>query len=340
MEEDIHSLEKEKLRLENQKLQREIELNYDQQLLNIEKRKLTEEENRQKRDLKRSLAALYLTAFSILVSAVITIFSFVSTRNINEATNKINEETLLQTKLERIDKLKSEFDDSLTSVEHKSSIAFELIRDTLLLSGYDRERFIRFYTLYQLADNTRKEIGNNEGNIKPGETEKLVMAEIRQVEIENKLREENNPTERKRLEAQIDALTGNLNVTPETRKIARKIDTLSAVQKEISGKDFTTRNLQPEINWIKVNFNRPFGDIIITLESLQEKEKQGTASVRGKDSGSHKEMVPFTVPCKRFVTYNNITYQLDFVKIDRAGKNPFTKAVYFSVSRPFSRGKL
>ncbi|MFH1118868.1 MAG: hypothetical protein V1775_03540 [Bacteroidota bacterium] len=331
MENDIHSPEQERILLENQKLKREIEHNFEQQRLDIEKRKIEEKRDRQKRDYKRNLSGSVLTAFSILVTAIITIISFVSTRSTNDATNRINEETLLLTRLERIDKLKSEVDDSLASPEHKSSIAYELIRDSLLLSQYDRERLIRYYQSFLLLDNARKEISKNQDNIHPGDLANLKRAELNLISLENQLSTEDNEGKRAKIRQKINALTEELQVTKETRAVVKQLDTLNQMQKEITGNGRNSPFIADQVTWLKVGYSRPFGGARVTLERLDEQQGSGLIAVSGQAGNSKKQQLNFCVPGFLTTGINGRNYRFHFIKIDRAGKNPLTKAVYFSV---------
>jgi len=331
MENDIDSPEKERILLENQKLKREIEHNFEQQRLDIEKRKIDEERDRQKRDYKRNLTGSILTAFSILVTAIITIISFLSTRNTNDATNRINEETLLLTKLERIDKLKSEFDDSLASLEHKSSIAYELIRDSLLLSQYDRERLIRYYQSFLQLENARREINSKQDKINSRDLASLKRAELNLILLENQFSTESDEGKRTKVREKINALTEELRITNETRAIVKQMDTLSQVQKEISGNDKNSPLIAEQVTWLKVGYYRPFREIMVTLEQLNELQGSGLISISGQMVNTKKQQMAFTVPGIRTAIYNGKTYEFRFIKIDRAGKNPLTKAVYFTV---------
>ncbi|KAF0198328.1 MAG: hypothetical protein FD166_1381 [Bacteroidetes bacterium] len=331
MENDIHSPEQERILLENQKLKREIEHNFEQQRLDIEKSKIEEERDRQKRDYKRNLTSSVLTAFSILVTAIITIISFLSTRSTNDATNRINEETLLLTKLERIDKLKSEFDDSLATLEHKSSIAYELIRDSLLLSQYDRERLIRYYQSFLQLENARREINSKQDKINSRDLANLKRAELNLILLENQLSTEENEGKRTKIRQKINALTEELRVTKETRAVVKQMDTLNQVQKEITGNGRNSPLIAEQVTWLKVGYYRPFGEIMVTLEQLNELQGSGLISVSGQMVNTKKQQMTFSVPGIRTAIFNDQTYEFRFIKIDRAGKNPLTKAVYFSL---------
>lgn len=330
MESTDQTPELEKILLENQKLKRELELNYEQQRLDIERRKIEEESDRHHRDYKRNLTSTILTAFSILVTAIITIITFVSTRSTNDATNRINEETLLLTRLERIDKLKSEFDDSLASPEHKSSLAFELIRDSQLLSEYDKERLIRYYHSFVQLEKTRKEIRSKQENLNPKDIVNLKRAELNQIILENQLNTEQDEDKRNKIRKKLQSINQEMGVTEESRTIARQLDTLGMLQKEITGNNRNSPLINEQVTWLKEGYYRTLGDVVVTLEKLNEGQGTGVLTLTGPSINSRKQNIYFSVPGSLTTTYNGKKLFFRFIRIDHAGKNPLTKALYFT----------
>lgn len=340
MDEGREHLEREKLRLETEKLQRDIDLNIESKKLSIEENRIESDGKRQKREHIRSIVALALTALSIIITGVLTYGSFQTNKEINSATLEVNRETLRQKKLERIDKLQTEYEGDLTSRDRKASIAHELmnIGDTTLIPRRDRDRYSAFYAAFYaaisaketLSDNSNKKIQNLEPTINANEIQKLQKAEEKQVLLENKLSSTKDPTLRKEIANQI------IDISKTTSPVGKLVDTVGLAQLAITSIEKESVSLQPKVTWFKEGYYRPFGDLIVALVELDYRNSRGVVKISGNDNGDQsKEItrISFSVPGKKTFSHKNQLYEIDFIKIDRAGKNPFTKAVYFSFVR-------
>src|SRR5260221_13508170 len=261
----------------------------------------------------------------------------------------IGKETLRQKVLERIDKLEAAFDDSLTSRQRKSSIAHELFntRDTTILSNEDEMRFGEYYLNFRNAVKDKQEIAqrinkaiDSSSNTKL-DTAKLDNAEKEQVNLENWLNNAITPSEKKKFENQI-------RVVPEKYGIAGLttdwLDSLSTNQMDLARFEKSSASNQPDVAWLKEGYSRSLGTLRFELKRLNiggNGGASGTLDVRERVNftGSYV-VVGFTVPGKKTFSLDGTRYEIDFLKIGRAGKNPFTMAVYFSISKINSKGAV
>ena len=326
--EEKAKLEKEKIELEIQKLQRDLSSNFEEQ-------KILGDKEKHQKDHRRSMLALWLS----IISPIITIISLVITFWSLQSNVIINEETLRQKKLERVDKLKSEFDNVNTQRERKSSIAYELMADSTLLSKYDRDRYAAFYNSFYAAVTQKEEkssslnqqIESKSKGITKQEIEKLNEAEKKQVNLENKLAYTTTTNQALEIKNELKAITEDMNAAGPAIKL---LDTLSSNQKDLTKLQKESSIVQPEVTWFKEGYYRPFEDIIIALVQLNVNKGTGTVRVSkilGENNSMELYTISFNIPGKKTFIYNKNTYEIDFIKIDRAGKNPFTKAVYFSI---------
>ena len=344
---DANNLQETKLQYEVAKLKREVEENY-------EKRRLDADMTKHSKDHKRSTLALYFGVLSPLValsSLFVTYYSVSLNKEVSESNLKISNESLRQSKIERIDKLKSEFDNNGTIRERRSSIAYELITlsDSTVISPYDRKRYEQYYNEFANTISEKEDAtGNLSGQIAQNATDvpkedlgKLNEAEQTQIILENQLASAKTPSEEKAIQTQLKSITQDLS---QNTQVIKLLDSLSKTQKDLTRYEKESSVSTPLVTWLKEGYYRPYESLTISLTELSPTRGSGVIRIREKandqDEAQEIARIPFTVPSKKTFTYSGRTYEIEFVKIGLAGKNPFTKAVYFSVVQIGGTGKF
>lgn len=120
------------------------------------------------------------------------------------------------------------------------------------------------------------------------------------------------------------------------QKTLVKTDSIDVEQRRVIGETFSknTENtvLIEEESWFKVGYFRQFGETRISLDAFNV--DVATISINLIDFKTHnpaKKIGTFTLREgeKESITTDEFIYEIIFQRIGNAGKNPFTKAVYF-----------
>lgn len=135
------------------------------------------------------------------------------------------------------------------------------------------------------------------------------------------------------LNQQIDVIIGQSDVIQKTLV---KTDSIDVAQRRVIGVSFSKNPkntvLIEEESWFKEGYFRQFGETRISLD--QFKTDIATISIKLVNPKTNKEVKKigtFTLKEgeKESVTADSFIYEIIFQRIGSAGKNPFTKAVYF-----------
>jgi hypothetical protein len=320
-------------RLETRRRQRDLDLNLEKEKFILDKAKTEAEQRRQRFDNIKSTFALVVSLLSIGVTAYMAYLSIQTNR-------EISREATRQKQVERVDKLKAEY--STASNDRKAAIAeyFKNIPDSTLVSRTEREGYKSFWTAYYTrvnadeatAKETNETIQKMQASITKTDIEKLKKTEVAQLNLENSLSQTKDSAVRAGIREKISAVKAN--VSP----VGKLVDSLSQTRVAITQFEKGAANVQSEVTWIKERYFRLFGAIKVLLVDLNPSRNSGTVRISSTESPEVINLT-FTSLGKKNFFYANKLYEIDFVKIDRAGNNPFTKAVYFSFTPLDSAGK-
>lgn len=150
----------------------------------------------------------------------------------------------------------------------------------------------------------------------------------------------NNPTKSNSIKKEINSLDRQIDViigqSDVIQKTLVKTDSIDVEQRRVIGETFSKNPkntvLIEEESWFKEGYFRQFGETRISLDEF--KNDIATISINLidlKTNNAAKKMGTFTLREgeKESITTDEFIYEIIFQRIGNAGKNPFTKAVYF-----------
>lgn len=325
--------------LQQEKLKAEIAL-LERQLKNrLEEKAHENETERQRKDYRRSVMGFSLTAFSVLVSALISYYSITKTTQVTSEKIKIDNDNFWLDQLKRIDQLRADFDDSKTSTRRRVAIAYELahFQGEETMTPDEKAFFQTFYTennaIFHKPDTISKQLEAKDDNIKNDETKMTFFKKAGEIEFE--LENAQTEPEREKAQERFDSLKSEIR-DPELTETLVLLDSLSNTQVDAVRLQEETGIATPVASWFKKGYYRQFfeHEIRIGLSELKTNKKIGRAKISFPDAQGKfipKTTLDFLVPSRKVIKHQGVTYEINFNKIDRAGKNPLTKAVYFSV---------
>lgn len=335
MSEEKAKLENEKLQLEIDKLSRDLNQSLESKKFEFDKEKFSSEKANQKAANIRSMAGIVITGTSLFLTGLVSYFSYINSKTLNETVKAANEKEDFRKDIERYDKLKSEFDNEKTSNQRKASIAYELmnINDEKIISKYDKELFKTSYENYSKyvtsKNDTIKASKDNLKGLKVSENKiaKLNEVEKAQVELENKITNTNNQEEREKFSSELK----KISINSENPEIIIPLSKISNAQKELYSFKNTTAASSTWSTWLKKGYYREFSELTFTLESLNTKNQSGILVVRQGDN--ELQRINFVISQRISFVYDKYNFDITFNSIDNAGANPFTKALYFTITK-------
>lgn len=141
-----------------------------------------------------------------------------------------------------------------------------------------------------------------------------------------------NETEIIELNQKLDSL---MQKNPIIKETADVVDSLSNKIDASAGsvKETPLRNiiLVEKESWFKKNYYRQYGKTRISLNDFQENTKSALIEIKLVDGSETESIGKLNIKVGEIKTIvdGGFIYEITFQRIGNAGKNPFTKAVYF-----------
>lgn len=194
----------------------------------------------------------------------------------------------------------------------------------------------------EIEDKSNEIIEKNSKKIASGILTKLDKLEtkIEELEEENKTlgKRDNqsdfskNETEIKELNQKLDSLLQNNPIIKETAQVVDSLtNKINANTDNAKTPPLKNKILVEKESWFKENYYRQYGKTRISLNDFHKGAKKALIEIKLVNDSETESIGKLNIKEgeNKKIVYGGFIYEITFQRIGNAGKNPFTKAVYF-----------